>query len=263
MPQYSPVEWLALCTNENKLQISLRRHIHHIEDYIVKIDLAADELDAYGDVNDPRVTGLMSENAKAATELVMKNTSIPVPVFIEDGYIGGSGTRRYFSVWEYIDGLSLETEWKGLSTDTKERIMGQLHGYALQLKGISNPFNDRFAVGTLCSTHELLNDPNIPGRQRAFWSNNGPFTTVEEFKEKVDILYGREPTFSANTPSVFDHMDWFMCNVLIDHSRENVIGVLDWEKAGFIPDPEGSFLAGADESVKARLYLWLTLFDSR
>ena len=70
-------------------------------------------------------------------------------------------------------------------------------------------------------------------------------------------------SFSANSPSIFDHMDWFMCNVLIDHSRENVVGVLDWEKAGFIPDPEGSFLAGADESVKARLYLWLTLFDSR
>ena len=68
--------------------------------------------------------------------------------------------------------------------------MGQLHGVTLQLKGISNPFNHRFAVGTLCSTHELLKDPNIPGQ--GFWSNNGPFTTVDQFKGKVDVLYGRE-----------------------------------------------------------------------
>ena len=56
-------------------------------------------------------------------------------------------------------------------------------------------------------------------------------------------------------------MDWFMCNVLIDHARQHVVAILDWEKAGFIPDPRGNFLAGASESVKARMYPWLTLFD--
>jgi len=84
----------------------------------------------------------MNENAKAATELVKKNTSISVPVFIEDGYIHDIGRTRYFRVWKFIDGLSLEAEWNKLGMDVKERIMGQLRGYVRQLQGISNPFGD-------------------------------------------------------------------------------------------------------------------------
>jgi len=260
MAQHSPTEWLALCTEVNKLQVSLRRHIHHVESYVVKIDLHADEPDVYGHCNDVRLTRPMNENAKAATELV-KNTLIPVPVFIEDGYIHDIGPTRYFSVWKFIDGLSLEAKWNKLGMDVKERIMGQLRGYVRQLQGISNPFGDRFAVGTLCSTHELLNNPGIPGRNHMYWGNNGPFGTVDEFKEKARILYDWDLSFSTNTAPVFDHMDWFMCNVLIDHARQHVVAILDWEKAGFIPDPRGNFLAGASESVKARMYPWLTLFD--
>ena len=83
--------------------------------------------------------------------------------------------------------------------------MAQLHGYALQLQLVSNPFSDRFAVGTLCSTHELLNDPNLPGRpgEQSFWRNNGPFATTEMYREKISILYDREPKFSANAPTTF------------------------------------------------------------
>jgi hypothetical protein len=114
---------------------------------------------------------------------------------------------------------------------------------------------------TSATTHELLNNPGIPGRNHTFWGNNGPFGTVDEFKEKAKILYDWELSFSNNTAPVFDHMDWFMCNVLIDQARENVVAVLDWEKAGFIPDPEGNFLAGASESIKAQMYPWLTLLD--
>ena len=69
------------------------------------------------------------------------------------------------------------------------------------------------------------------------------------------------PSFLPTLPQHFDHMDWFTCNVLIDHKRENVVAIIDWEKAGFIPDPKENFLAEEDESVKARFYPWLTLFD--
>jgi hypothetical protein len=265
MPRRSPAEWLALCTENNKLQISLRRHIHHVDEYVVKIELAPDEPDAYGHLNDERVTRLMSENAKAATELVARYTSIPVPEFVEDGYLEDNGSKKYFSVWKYIIGLSLEDEWATLSMGTKKRIMDQLHGYTLQLKTIPNPFPAQFAVGTLCSTHELLDYPGpISGRgQATFWRNNGPFETVHAYKEKVSVLYDWEPGFSESVDPVFDHMDWFMCNILIDNARENVVAVLDWEKAGFIPDPQVSFLAGADDGVQARYYPWLTLFNPR
>jgi hypothetical protein len=46
--------------------------------------------------------------------------------------------------------------------------MEQLRGYVCQLKEVENPLKDEFAVGTLCSTHELLNNPCIPGKEDRF-----------------------------------------------------------------------------------------------
>jgi hypothetical protein len=96
MPLHTPTEWLSLCKEENKLQPSLRRHIHRVGNYVVKIDLAADEPDAYGDRNDPRLTRLLSENAKAATEFVVATTAIPIPTFVEDGYIESRRDEEVF-----------------------------------------------------------------------------------------------------------------------------------------------------------------------
>jgi len=56
-------------------------------------------------------------------------------------------------------------------------------------------------------------------------------------------------------------MDWFMCNVLIDDDGERVVGLLDWEKAGFIPCPRENFMAGASAEVIKNFYPWLNLFD--
>jgi len=260
----SGAEWLALCKEENKLQVSLRRHIYRVDDCVVKIDLAANEPDEYGDFNDPSITRLLNENAKAMTELVANATTIPIPQFVEDGYVSRfDGTSCYFSVWKYIDGDSLEERWDQLTMQQKEKVMGQLHGYIIQLEKVENPLKEVFAVCTLCSTHELLNNPGIPGKQQNFWRNNGPFKTVEEYRQNVWELYEYNPTFTSQTRSVLDHMDWFRCNVLIDKEGEQVVGLLDWEKAGFIPAPRENFLAGASAEIIRKHYPWLSLFDGR
>src|SRR5208282_6089162 len=120
MPIHSGPGWLALCKEENKLQISLRRHIYRVNNYVVKIDLAVNEPDEYGDFNEPEITRLLDENAKAMTELVAKTTTIPVPQFVEDGYLSGNNAAsRYFSVWKYIDGYSLEERWDQLTIKQK------------------------------------------------------------------------------------------------------------------------------------------------
>src|SRR5438552_2355270 len=47
MPIHTPDEWLSLCKEENKLQLSFRRHIYRVNNYVVKIDLDASEPDVY------------------------------------------------------------------------------------------------------------------------------------------------------------------------------------------------------------------------
>jgi len=261
MVTHSAAEWFALCKEENKLQISLRRHIHRVDDYVVKIDLAAKEPDFYGDHNDPRITRLLSENAKAATALVSKYTSIPVPRFVEDGvYRYNDGVDRYYSVWDYIEGLSLEDIWTPLSAEKKHGLLQQLRNFIVQLKRVPNPYSQKFAVGTLCSTGELLNDPGNPKKAGSFWHHNGPFKTVEDYRDAVKELYDYEPVFTPQSSTTFDHMDWFTCNVLVNSNADEIVGLLDWEKAGFIPDPEDNFLRGAAPEVKQRND-WLALFD--
>ena len=257
----SAAEWFALCKEDNKLQVSLRRHIHRVDSYVVKIDLLATDPDVYGDYNDPRITRLLSENAKAATALVSKHTSIPVPQFVEDGvYCDKDGVARYYSVWGYIEGVLLEDIWISLSTEKKQGLLQQLRDFIVQLKRVPNPYSQKFAVGTLCSTGELLNDPGNPEKGGSFWRHNGPFKTVEDYRDAVKELYSYEPSFTPKSPATFDHMDWFTCNVLVDGNAEQIVGLLDWEKAGFIPDPRDNFLRGAAPEVKQR-NVWLTLFD--
>src|SRR5579862_3622651 len=161
---------LKRCKEENKLQVSLRRHIHRVDNYVIKIDLSAEEPDFYGDVNDPRITRLLSENAKQTTPLVSKYTSIPVPSFIADGiHCFQDGISRYYSVWDYIDGVSLEDVWDDLDTKKKHQLLCQLRLFIAQLSNVPNPYPQRFAVGTLCSTGELLNDPGNPADEGRFW----------------------------------------------------------------------------------------------
>lgn len=204
---------------------------------------------------------LLSENAKAATALVSKYTSIPVPGFIRDGvYCGADGVSRYYSIWEYIDGVCLESIWNTLSREKKLHLLSQLRSFIMQLRNLPTVHPQGFAVGTFCSTGELLNDPGNPADKGNFWRNNGPFRTVEEYRDKVTVLYDYEPAFEPWGATVFDHMDWFTCNVLVDANADKVVGVLDWEKAGFIPDPRDNFLCGASLVVKLRNE-WLSLFD--
>lgn len=64
-------ELLRSCTESNKLHPSLRRHMHRMGDYVIKIPLDFDERDFYGDVHDPSLTQLNDENAVAATRLTI------------------------------------------------------------------------------------------------------------------------------------------------------------------------------------------------
>jgi Phosphotransferase enzyme family len=224
---------LESCNESNKLHPSLRRHIHRVGDHVVKIPLKPGETDLYNNTHDPLLTGLLDENAIEATRLVQQHTAIPIPKLVHEG--------EGFTVWEYIDGIAMDTAWKKLSEKQIDSIKIQLRGFIAQLWTIHHPFASKFAVGTLCSTHELLNDPFLPNAKRDFYVHNGPFKTIEEYRGNVKLLYGRVPRFSTEARLLFDHMDWHPSNIILSHNLDSVAGIIDWEKAGFIPDPQDMY----------------------
>ena len=155
------------CTQENKLHPSLRRHIHGIGRFVVKIPLKLGERDYNGDIHDPCFTRFLDQNAIAATILVDQYTSIPIPKFVH--------TAEEYTVWEYVEGVAMETAWEKMAPRQIEGVKYQLRDYISQLWSIPHPCPSEFAVGTLCFTHELLNETFLPNNDRNCFDRNGPF----------------------------------------------------------------------------------------
>ena len=51
----------------------------------------------------------------------------------------------------------------------------------------------------------------------------------------------------ATVRPVFDHLDWTPSNIIVYPNGDRVAGIIDWEYATFIPDPEDYFLRGLTE----------------
>ena len=54
---------------------------------------------------------------------------------------------------------------------------------------------------------------------------------------------------------IFDHMDWHLSNILLYPNLDAVAGVIDWEKVGFIPDPQDMYEGDKLPSEWSRLQL--------
>lgn len=233
-------------TEERKLQPSHRRHVFHYNDYIVKIALEADEPDFMGEFHDPRRTALADENVVRSLELVKTYTTVPVPEIVTTG--------PGFTVFKRIEGVDLECAWNQLSSNQLNNIKLQLKGYIRQLWKIPNPFPE-FAVGSLCSTHELLRF-----ERSELNTFTGPFKTTEDYRKNVKRLFDREPKFPPNSKPVFDHMDWYQCNIILTPNLDSIAGIIDWEYAGFIPDPKDMHIA--DIPISEWHYPeWADIFD--
>jgi hypothetical protein len=124
------------------------------------------------------------------------NTAIKVPRLIaQEG--------EDVTVWEFIDGCSLDQVWERLTLRQRERLKLQLREFIAHLWNIPPP--TEFAVGSLCSTHKLLCDnfhPHHPEYAHRFWTKNGPYTTVEDYQSTaVNLFYGYEPKFPVKEPA--------------------------------------------------------------
>jgi hypothetical protein len=156
-------DWRQLCTEENKLVPSIIRHVHRVEDKIIRINMSPDESNIFGRFNNnQRVTRLLEENYRRASELVnshLGNSAIKVPrVIAQEG--------EDVTIWEYIDGVPLDQLWTRLTERQRDAIKLQLRGFIAKLWEIPTP--TEFSVGSLCSTHELLCDNFHPHQPAIF-----------------------------------------------------------------------------------------------
>jgi hypothetical protein len=167
---------------------------------VVRIIMSPDEPNIFGKFNhNQRVSRLREENYIRASELVnthVVNTAIKVPRLI-------THEGEDVTVWEFIDGCPLDQLWDKLTLRQREGLKLQLPEFINKLWKIPSP--TEFAVGTLCSTHELLCDnfhPHHPEYAQKFWTKNGPYPTVEDYRSTAaDLFYACEPKFPVREPA--------------------------------------------------------------
>ena len=182
----------------------------------------------------------------SALRLVAASTSVPVPKVYCAFHDEKSG--KSYIVMERIDGEMLGEKWGRMPEREREGISEQLKDMWEELRGIVN-----FKPGAVCAADGgTLHDHRIWGAGGV--KGMGPFKTEEEFniflrngiestenmedrakKRDVEMLIEMHKEHEGrHLKTVFTHGDVSVSNVLVKGGK--VVGVIDFEMAGFYPE---------------------------
>lgn len=140
---------------------------------------------------------------------------------------------------ERIAGTMANSGWGFRSPESKTRILEQLRSIVDQLRNIPPPAN----IGVANVDGGPIFDERLP--RKSVW---GPFRTIKDFhRELRDGIEASQ--FGGNSPPglrepcefhdeswptpVFTHGDLSSFNIMV--RDDEVVGILDWETAGWMP----------------------------
>lgn len=169
-----------------------------------------------------------------AMNYIRGNTSIPVPEVYNAYRDDASGHVRI--VMEFIEGEKLEDVWPTFDSAQKQCIVGQLREYFTELRQVKGTF-----IGSVDGS--ACEDPTFDGNLGGY----GPYQTEEEFSNGiikalrqaqtgpfVDLICEMIHTLMKNHEIVLTHGDFAPRNILVKGTI--VVGILDWELAGYYPE---------------------------
>lgn len=164
---------------------------------------------------------------------VRSKTSIPVPE-VYDEYIDDSIDRGVI-VMEYIEGDVLRDVWETMTEEEQEEIISQLRGSMEELRSVKGDF-----IGSIDKSS--CEDPIFTSELGSF----GPYAGEDEFHEGIIRAMGtadgapwvrQTVGFVRALPRheiVMTHSDLTPRNILVRDGK--VVGIIDWEMAGFFPE---------------------------
>lgn len=164
-------------------------------------------------------------------EFLQKHTTIPVPEIIH------SWTRKgILSIFmETSDGEQLSEAWVKMAIGTKIQLADQVAAYLCQLRKLTSAYMGRVNEQPLLdcflfdgvyppvSHGPFSNDVDLWGEMASLLSSSIP-------KEALSLLGESMPDCS---PYTFSHGNLSLENIIVNGG--NVVGIIDWEWAGFYP----------------------------
>lgn len=169
-----------------------------------------------------------------ALRLVSEKTSIPVPkVYFAFAHRGST-----YIVMQHLRGQMAVRDWHGRSNESKTKILNQLHSIVTELRSVAPPAG--------CGVSSVTGGPIFSHRlpSKLYW---GPFSTVRQFHQELvenmdlDTRAGLQPDLAklfqfyslAENDVVLTHGDLSSLNIIVRGDR--VVGIVDWETAGWFP----------------------------
>ncbi|TPX18631.1 uncharacterized protein E0L32_002488 [Thyridium curvatum] len=188
--------------------------------------------------------------AAALLFLASSAPTIPVPKLHHAFRDDKSGMT--YIVMEKIDGRPLDDAWQGNSPEENERLLSQLKRIFRELRALKKPAETGIGAGAVCAAdggklhdHRIWNAAGEKGL--------GPFTSEADFnlflrngvsntdsitdpqrKEDIQRLIElHRESEQKDTETVFTHGDMNLSNILVKEGK--VVGIVDWEMAGWYP----------------------------
>jgi len=165
-------------------------------------------------------------------QFIRQHTSIPTPKV----YCAFQRKGVTYIAMQKLRGKTLAVAWESLSDSSRAKILARLREYVLEMRSIPAPGHEIASVdgGTLW-------DCRLPCGIERF----GPFANTRDFhrflRDGLDEAPPGHPEIEEMIrlhkqewgPPVFSHGDLSSLNILVDGER--VVGIVDWETAGWWP----------------------------
>lgn len=168
-----------------------------------------------------------------AITFVRNHTTIPIPEIIDCQV--DSNTSWF--LMKRLNGTTLGSAWPNMNNHARQNSLSQLKSYLGQLQNLhpSNHGQIGSCSGEAAYDHRLNNGSPI-----------GPFHSVSEFHDflvapvkqcpRPELYLKYRNEFSDSFAVHFAHADFSYNNILVDENTGNIMGVIDWEMAGFWPE---------------------------
>ena len=154
-------------------------------------------------------------NEAACLEYIRKNTSIPVPKVLDLHEENGS----YYLWTEYIHGVTMSE----LSEEDKVKVYPQGKQALVETSEQNFNIHQSKALSRFLQTHSS----RLSGGPTGLLS---PPTAVYFYH-----MAQWEQKYASNEEFVLCHGDMSQLNILVDRETLKIVGVIDWEYAGFFP----------------------------
>lgn len=166
--------------------------------------------------------------------------SVPIPTAHFAQWSEGGGPGRI--VMEYVPGKTLHAVWPTLPSDLKERVCKDTWKIIQTLRAIVRP-EGLPSLYTTVDGSELYPPPFTGYANEAvpLIEKDEDFRQIilRNYVERNGLSYadGQEvlDKFPRSASSVFTHGDIKPKNIIVDEEA-NILGLGDWEMAGFLPD---------------------------